>query len=51
LDTVEKIIGEKIEIPGKLQEFMKGEKQIISLKNDFESFKNFLLSAALENKD
>jgi len=51
LDTVEKIIGEKIEIPVKLQEFMKGEKQIISLKNDFESFKNFLLSAALENKD
>lgn len=46
LDTVEKIIGEKIEIPAKLQEFMKGEKKSISLSKDFEEFKKFLLANA-----
>lgn len=46
LDTVEKIIGEKIEIPAKLQEFMKGEKKSIPLSKDFEEFKKFLLANA-----
>jgi len=44
LETVEGIIGEKVEIPLKLQEFMKGEKKSIPLSKDFETFKNYLLS-------
>ena len=44
LETVENIIGEKIEIPIKLQEFMKGEKRSLSLSKDFETFKNYLLN-------
>ncbi len=44
LETVEKIIGEKVEIPQKLQEFMKGEKQSISISKEFESFKKYLLN-------
>jgi threonine synthase len=41
-ETVEKIIGKDIEIPAKLQAFMKGEKQSIALGKDFEGFKGFL---------
>jgi len=44
LETVEKIIGSKVEIPEKLQEFMKGTKQSLELSKDFESFKKYLLS-------
>lgn len=44
LQTVEKIMGEKIEIPQKLQEFMKGEKQSESMTKNFKDFKNYLLS-------
>jgi len=44
LETVEKIIGEKIEIPQKLQEFMKGKKESISISKEFESFKKYLLN-------
>jgi threonine synthase len=44
LETVESIIGEKVEIPQKLQEFMKGTKQSLSLTKDFESFKKYLLT-------
>ncbi|MDD4968364.1 MAG: threonine synthase [Paludibacter sp.] len=44
LETVENIIGEKVEIPMKLQEFMKGEKKSLPLTKDFESFKSYLLS-------
>ncbi len=43
LETVENIIGEKIDIPARLQEFMKGEKQSESMSKDFESFKSYLL--------
>ena len=46
LETVEQIIEEKIDIPQKLQEFMKGEKKSISLSKDFSSFKNFLKTQA-----
>jgi threonine synthase len=41
--TVEAIIGEKVSIPEKLQEFMKGEKLSIELSKEFVDFKNFLL--------
>lgn len=44
LETVENIIGEKVEVPLKLQEFMKGEKKSLSVAKDFTSFKNYLLS-------
>lgn len=44
LETVESIIGEKVVIPEKLQAFMKGEKQSISLGKSFEEFKKLLLS-------
>jgi threonine synthase len=42
LETIENIIGEKVEIPQKLKEFMKGEKKSSSLPKDFASFKKFL---------
>ena len=41
-DTVEKVIGEPVVIPERLAEFMKGEKQSVSLPKDFDSFKNYL---------
>ena len=44
LETVERIIGQKVDIPQKLQEFMKGEKQSIELSKDFDGFKKYLLS-------
>ena len=44
LETVEAIIEEKVEIPQKLQEFMKGEKQSEALSKDFATFKSYLLS-------
>ena len=44
LETVESIIGEKVEIPQKLQEFMKGTKQSLSLSKDFDGFKKYLMS-------
>lgn len=43
-DTVEEILGSSIEIPVKLQEFMKGTKQSIQLDKDFAGFKSYLLS-------
>lgn len=44
LETVERIIGQKVDIPHKLQEFMKGEKQSLELSKDFAGFKKYLLS-------
>ena len=44
LDTVENITGEKVEIPLKLQEFMKGEKKSLAMSKDFELFKTYLLN-------
>lgn len=46
LETVEEAIGEKIEIPQALQDFMKGTKQSIELSKEFEDFKTFLLKQA-----
>lgn len=43
-ETVDRILNTDIEIPGKLREFMKGEKQSISLDKDFESFRVYLLA-------
>lgn len=44
LETVESIIGDKVEIPAKLQEFMKGEKKSLQMTKAFEDFKRYLLS-------
>jgi threonine synthase len=43
-DTIESIIEKPIEIPQKLQVFMKGEKQSVELGKDFLAFKRFLIS-------
>jgi threonine synthase len=43
LEVVEGIINEKVPVPERLQEFMKGEKQSVSLGKDFEGFKEYLL--------
>ena len=43
LDTVERIIGDKVEIPAKLQEFMKGEKKSLPISKGFVSFKEYLM--------
>jgi len=45
LDTVEGIIGEQVEIPAKLQAFMKGTKQSLPMSKDFASFKAYLMKA------
>ncbi|MDH6359126.1 threonine synthase [Parabacteroides sp. PF5-9] len=43
-DTVDRILEKEIEIPAKLQAFMKGTKQSVPLKKDFTAFKTYLLS-------
>ncbi len=42
-DTVEKIIGETVAIPAKLQAFMQGEKQSVQMTKDFADFKQYLM--------
>lgn len=42
-ETVEKIIGQPVEIPEKLQEFMKGKKQSTPMTANFETFKRYLM--------
>jgi len=42
-ETVDSITGESLEIPAKLQEFMKGEKQSIEMGAEFDSFKAYLM--------
>lgn len=44
LETVENIIGKKVEIPEKLQQFMLGTKQSIELPKTFDAFKAYLLA-------
>ena len=41
--TVERIIGKEVEIPGKLAAFMRGEKQAVPLSKDFTDFKSYLM--------
>jgi len=45
LETVEGILGEKVEIPEKLQEFMKGEKKSEAMTKQFDDFKAYLLAS------
>ena len=44
LETVEDIIDEDIEIPKKLQAFMKGTKQSVELSKNFAEFKAYLMA-------
>ncbi|MBP1593753.1 MAG: thrC [Bacteroidetes bacterium] len=44
LETVENIIGEKVDIPAKLQAFMHGEKKTVPMTKDFASFKQYLMN-------
>lgn len=44
LQTVESIIGQAVEIPAKLQSFMKGEKQSLPMTREFGDFKDYLMS-------
>lgn len=44
LETVEAIIGEEVEIPAKLQAFLRQEKKSIPVERDFDSFKTFFMS-------
>ena len=46
LSTVENIIGEEVEIPEKLQAFMRGTKQSVELSKEFADFKAFLSANA-----
>ncbi|MEA4841214.1 MAG: threonine synthase [Bacteroidales bacterium] len=43
-DTVSGIIGAEVEIPERLQAFMRGQKLSVPMNKDFESFKNYLLT-------
>lgn len=43
LETVESIIGDKVEIPAGLKAFMKGEKKSLPMTKAFEDFKRYLL--------
>ena len=43
-DTVDRILGDDIEIPAKLQAFMKGTKQSVPMNKDFASFKDYLMA-------
>jgi len=44
-DKVEPIIGQKIEMPARLAEYLKREKQSVKMETDFAAFKKFLLKA------
>jgi len=43
-DTVDAILGTPVEIPERLQAFMKGTKQSVPMSKEFADFKQFLLS-------
>ena len=43
-DTIESIIQNTIEIPEKLQAFMKGRKRSVALGKDFQGFKDYLMN-------
>ncbi len=42
-DTVEEILGEAVEIPAKLQAFMRGEKKSLPMSKEFADFKGYLM--------
>lgn len=46
-ETIEGILQQAIQIPEKLQEFMRGEKQSVALGGSFKEFKEYLLKEVL----
>lgn len=46
-ETIDNILGEDIEIPLPLQEFMKGEKDTVEMSKEFDDLKNFLIKELL----
>ena len=45
LETMEQVVGKgTVELPEKLSEFMRGEKKSVQLDNQFDTFKNYLLT-------
>lgn len=44
LETVEPIIGKNVDIPSRLRKFMEGESRTTPLSNDFDKFKEYLVS-------
>ena len=44
-DTVDRILGTDIEIPGRLAAFMKGRKQSVGISEGYNEFKNLLLNS------
>jgi threonine synthase len=42
-DVVEPVIGQKVEIPERLQEYMRRKKVALLIQPDFDDFKQFLL--------
>ena len=46
VETVSSVLNESVELPEKLQEFMKGVKQSVQLSADFSAFKSYLLTKA-----
>ena len=46
-EKVDDILGIDLEIPERLAAFMRGEKQSVPMPNDFEAFKDFLLSTGM----
>ena len=42
-DVVEPVIGQKVEVPERLQEYMRREKVATLIQPDFDEFKQYLL--------
>ena len=45
IDIVEPIIGEKVEIPDRLQKIIKKEKQAIPVTTNFDQLKSYLIES------
>jgi threonine synthase len=43
-DTVELVIGKRLEVPEKIQAFMKGKKQTVLMSKEFSDFKTYLMN-------
>ena len=46
-ETIDNILGESIEIPLPLQEFMKGKKETVEMTKEFDDLKSFLIKDQL----
>lgn len=51
LETVQNIIKQEVVIPEKLQEFMKGKKEVEPMSKEFSAFKAFLMVDGIQNNN